>query len=353
MDPALPPVLPLVSFIVPCRNEARYLARSLRSLVTQDYPADRLEIIVVDGQSEDGSADIARELLSDAPQHTLVVANPERTTPAALNIALAHARGDVVVFVIAHCELAADYVRNAVELLASTGADCVGGPIQTRGHTRAGEAIALALSSPFGVGGVAFRTKPGYRGYADTAAFGAYPKAVFDRIGGFDPAFHRNVDSEFNFRLTRSGGRIWLDPALRATYHSRATFRSLCRQYFYTGASKVLILAKYGHMPAWRHYVPGAFVATVAAAVIAAVVLRRPLIAWAVLVPYVFAVLAGSVLAAKRRLGLLPLVVLAMPTLHFSYGIGFLVGLWRAVARRGSRDRSVVHEALPRRSTRS
>jgi succinoglycan biosynthesis protein ExoA len=344
--------LPLVSFIVPCRNEAPHLARNVGALVAQDYPTDRLEIIVADGESEDGSADIARALLSDAPQHAVVVSNPDRTTPTGLNIALKHARGDIVIVVIAHAELAADYVRRAVELLASTDADCVGGPIHTHGHTRAGKAIALALSSFVGVGGVAFRTRPGYRGFADTAAFAAYRKEVFDRIGGFDPAFHRNVDSEFNFRLTRSGGRVWLDPALRSTYQSRETFRALWRQYFYTGASKVLILTKHGRMPAWRHYVPGAFVATLAGAVATAAALRSPLVAAVVAVPYAAAVLIGSVLAVKRRVHLFPLTVMAMLTLHFSYGVGFLVGLWRALRRR-SRDGSVVHEALPRRSRRS
>lgn len=345
MDPGLP----LVSFIAPCRNEAANLTLSLGALVAQDYPADRLEIIVADGESDDGSADIARAVLSEAPQHTLVVGNPERSTPAGLNVALAHARGDIVVVVIAHGELAPDYVRRAVELLSSTDADCVGGPIHTRGETHAGEAIALALSSFVGVGGVAFRTRPGYRGFADTAAFGAYRRSVFDRIGGFDPTFHRNVDSEFNFRLTRSGGRIWLDPALRSTYRSRETFHALWRQYFYTGASKVLILAKHRRMPAWRHYVPGAFVATLMAAVISAIVLARPLVAVGIAVPYALTVVAGSVVAAKRRLGLLPLVVAAVLTLHFSYGFGFLAGLWRTL-RRGPRDESVVHEALPRRS---
>lgn len=347
------PVLPLVSFIVPCRNEAPYLARSLGALLAQDYPADRLEIIVADGESEDGSAEIARELLTEAPQRAVVVANPKRTTPAALNIALQHARGDVIVSVIAHCELAGDYARRAVELLASTGADCVGGPWETRGETPAGEAIAMALSSTFGVGGVTFRTRPDYKGFADTAPFGAYPREVFERIGGFDPAFHRNVDSEFNFRLTRSGGRIWLDPALRSTYYSRVTFRTLGRQYFYIGASKVLILAKHGRMPAWRHYVPGGLVSAFVAAVVAAVAFRRPLVALVVVVPYAVALLAGSVLAAKRRLRLLPLVVMAVLTLHFSYGVGFLTGIWRAVRRRSRQDGTVLHEALPRRSTRS
>lgn len=341
-----------MSFIVPCRNEAPNLARSLGALVAQDYPADRLEIIVADGESEDGSADIARAILQRAPQHSVVVSNPDRTTPAGLNTALLHARGDVVVVVIGHAEPATDYVRRAVELLDATDADCVGGPIHTRGQTRTGDAIALALSSLVGVGGVAFRARPGYRGYADTAAFGAYRSEVFDRIGGFDPAFHRNVDSEFNFRLTRSGGRIWLDPALRSTYRSRETFDALWRQYFYTGASKVLILAKHHRLPAWRHYVPGAFIASLVAALLAAVVLARPLVAAVVIVPYTLTVVIGSLVAARRRLGVLPLVIVAMVTLHASYGLGFIAGIWRTLRHRAGQG-PVAHESLSRRRTRS
>lgn len=342
------PRLPFVSFIVPCRNEAPFLDRSISALLAQDYPADRMEIIVADGASDDGSAELARALL--AGRNGAVVDNPRRTTPAGLNIALDRARGEIVICVIGHSEVAPNYARTAVELLQTTGADCVGGAIVTQGETRKGRAIALALSSAFGVGGVIFRTRPGYAGFVDTAAFAAYRREVFDRLGGFDEAFHRNVDSEFNYRLTASGGRIWLDPSLRSTYHARATFGALWRQFFNTGASKVLLLAKHKRMPAWRHYIPGTFVASLITVAVAAVVLQQPAVVLIVLIPYGVALLPGSLVASRRQLGLWPLVAAAMVVAHLSYGWGFLVGLVRLVRRR--REPVPGHEEL-RRTTSS
>ncbi len=317
----------------------RYLDRSLGSAVAQDYPVDRLEFVVADGLSDDGSPELAHRILSSRSHRFEIIPNPARNTPAALNLCIEKARGDVVLYLIAHCELAPDYVRRAVEVLEQTGADLVGGTIETRGRDDAlGEAIALALSSSFGVGGVAFRTKTGLSGWVDTVALGAYRRDVFDRFGVFDPEFIRNQDAELSFRITRGGGRIWIDNSLRSVYHSRASLRALWRQHFYTGASKVQILAKHGRMPAWRHYIPGGFVLALAASVVAAVVLRRPLIVLPALGPYVVVLLSASIWTARRRLSLLPQLVAAMLILHLSYGTGTIAGLRRLFRKRRQRS---------------
>jgi succinoglycan biosynthesis protein ExoA len=326
--------LPLVTIIVPCRNEARYLPRSLGSAVAQDYPTDRLEFVVADGLSEDGSGEIAHKILARSGHRFEVISNPERVTPIALNRCLERARGDVILYLIAHCELATDYVRRSVEILERTGADLVGGTIETRGRSTLGRAIALALSSRFGVGGVAFRTRPGHSGFVDTVALGAYRREVFERVGPFDPAFVRNQDAELSFRITLSGGRIWLDSALRSTYHSRPSLRALWRQHFNTGASKVQILAKHRRLPALRHYIPGAFVLGAAATVAAALILRQPWVALTVLGPYGLVLVAAATWTTGRDLRLWPLVAAAMITLHFSYGCGFLAGLRQLLPKR-------------------
>jgi glycosyltransferase involved in cell wall biosynthesis len=326
------PQLPLVSIVVPCRNEAAFLQRSIGALLAQDYPADRLEILVVDGMSEDDSASIAGDLLAGAAQAE-VITNPESNTPAAFNLGLKRATGEVVIIVSAHCELAADYVRVAVDTLDRTGADCVGGAMHTRGDSTVARGISLALSSPFGVGGVSFRTRPNFSGFVDTVPFGAYRRDVFDRIGAFDPAFLRNQDAELNFRITRSGGRIWMDEALKSTYYGRSSIGALWRQHFNTGASKISIFAKHRRMPALRHYIPGLFVAGVVVAAVAAAILRAPLLVGAVLGPYLLAVILASAWAARRRPALWPVVALAIATMHIAYGLGSLAGVWRARPR--------------------
>jgi cellulose synthase/poly-beta-1,6-N-acetylglucosamine synthase-like glycosyltransferase len=345
--------LPLVSIIVPCRNEAGYLERSLGALRAQDYPAGRMEIIVADGMSEDGSDEIARSVLAGAEQAWKVLPNTERITAAAFNLGLEHARGDVIVIASAHCELAPDYVRLAVATLERTGADCVGGPVRTHGETAIARAIALALSSTFGVGGSMFRTRRDHSGFVDTVPFGAYRRDVFERVGAFDPGFVRNQDAELNFRITRSGGRIWLEPTLRSVYYSRATLGALWRQHFHTGASKVQILAKHGRMPRWGHYVPGAFVLATATAVLLAIVLRRPIIVLAIVVPYAVVALAATIWASRSRLYLAPLVAIAMPTLHLSYGLGSLYSAGRIVRRGAAQAGPTAPREAPRRRTRS
>ena len=338
---------PFVTIIVPCRNEARYLPRSLGSAIAQDYPTDRLEFVVADGLSEDGSADIAKEILSSRGHRFEILLNPERVTPIALNRCIDRARGDVIIYLIAHCELPPDYVRRSVEILERTGADLVGGTIETKGQTPLGRAIALALGSAFGVGGVAFRTRPGHSGFVDTVALGAYRRDVFERVGPFDPEFIRNQDAELSFRITQSGGKIWLDSSLRSVYHSRPSLRTLWRQHFYTGSSKVQILAKHGRLPAWRHYVPGAFVLAAIASGAAAVIFRNAYLSLTALGPYGAALVAASAWASRRELRRWPAVMVAMATLHFSYGTGTLGGLIKLISRPLQRTSRAGDARLP------
>ena len=260
----------LVSIIMPIRNEAAFIRRSLGSVLRQDYPLDRMEVLVVDGMSEDGTGDIVSSVVSERGMRVLnspirrpdpgslpndsqeafinirLLDNPEHIVPVALNIGLKHSRGEVIIRVDGHCEIPPDYVRVCVENLEKTGADCVGGPMVTVGETSMARAIAAVQSSFFGVGGVAFRTGSEYGGYVDTLAFGAYRREVFDRIGGFDEELVRNQDDEFNFRLTQAGGKIWLDPSIRSIYYSRASLKGLWRQYFQYGLYKVRLIQKRG-----------------------------------------------------------------------------------------------------------
>src|SRR5438309_1116489 len=178
---------PLVSVVMPVRNEAAFLRDSLGSVLGQDYPSDNMEVFVVDGCSDDETAHMAASIADDAidgPPVT-VLRNEKRVVPAALNLALAQARGDIVVRVDGHCELEPDYVRRCVDALDRTLADNVGGLQRARARGLVGRAIAAATSSPFGVGGARFHYARS-AGWADTVYLGAYRRDVFSRIGLFD-----------------------------------------------------------------------------------------------------------------------------------------------------------------------
>lgn len=328
---------------MPIRNESRYIQRSLSAVMAQDYPPDRIEILVVDGMSEDGTRDIVRSMVEGLrvgkngvfdpgtlkARDVRIIDNPQRIVSTGFNIALRQARGDVVIIVGGHCELEPDYVRRCVGVLRDTSAHCVGGPMATVGETWVARGIAMALSSFFGVGGAAFRQSGKRRGYVDTVAFGAYRREVFDTIGVFDEELVRNQDDEFNFRLIQAGGRIWLDPAIRSVYLSRNNLLSLWHQYFQYGFYKVLVICKRRALPSWRHPVAGAFVLGLVGSLFVALLTGQPLWALSVAGPYAFANTLASVWTARKDIRTLPILPLANATIHLAYGLGSLLGLWR------------------------
>ncbi len=341
----------LVSVVMPVRNMSLAISGAVWAAMAQDYPPHRMEILIVDGMSEDGTRDIIRSMLESSRAGTCgsshvgtprirdvkVIDNPLHIIPSALNASLKRAKGDIIIRVDGHCEIAPDYVRRCVEVLQETGADCVGGPSETVGETLSARAIALAQSSQFGVGGVAFRTRQDQSGYEDTVPFGAYRREVFSRIGVFDEELVCNEDDEFNFRLIQAGGTIWLDPSIRCVYHCRTSLQALWRQYFQYGFYKVRVIQKRGGVASSRHLVPGAFVLPLLGSLVLALFTRQPLWALSVVGPYSVANVLNSLWTARRDLRTFPILPIAFATIHFAYGLGFLSGLrrWRQGWRRG------------------
>lgn len=319
---------PTVSVIMPIRNEVGYIHKSLEAVLQQDYPRDRVEVLVVDGMSDDGTREYLRERMHD-DERIRLLDNPRRIVPTALNIALRHARGDIVVRVDGHCEIAPDYVRACVHAIETHGVECVGGPIETVGVGVVGRAIAAAMSSPFGVGTARFRTNPGEQRLVDHLAFGAYRRTAFDLVGTFDEELVRNQDDEFSFRLTRAGGRILLTPEARSRYFGRGTLKGLWRQYFEYGFWKVRVIQKHRRLASWRHLVPLAFVAAVLGTTALGGVTGSVWWPAAVLLPYAALNLIASVSAAGRAgWGVLAILPPVFATLHVAYGIGFGWGVW-------------------------
>ena len=323
---------PRVTVVMPIRNEGAFLARSLGSVLAQDYSPDRLEVIVADGMSDDGTREAIDELRGRHP-NLVRIDNPQRIVATGLNAAIRRARGEYVVRVDGHTEIAPDYVRRCVEALERTGADNAGGRMTAAGTGPFGEAVALATSSPFGVGGARFHYSEREE-WVDTVYLGAWRREVFDRIGVFDEELVRDQDDEFNYRLRASGGRILLTPAVKSLYTVRARPARLWRQYFEYGLWKVRVLQKHPRQMQPRQFVPPAFAATLAALGVAS-----PFSAAArwglagVAGAYAAANVAAAASVSRRRPARLPLVSLAFAILHLSYGFGFLTGLVRFSGR--------------------
>ena len=323
--------LPPVTIIMPIRNEVAFIERSLGAVLAQDYPSELLEMLVVDGMSDDGTRDIVAHMIESHPR-TRCLDNPKRIVPTAMNIGLEQSHGDLIVRVDGHTIIAPDYVRRCVDVLHESGADCVGGPMRTAGGNAFGEAVALVTSHPFGVGGSRFHyaTEPME---VDSVYMGAWPRQVFERVGRFDEEMVRNQDDEFSYRLRAAGGRIWLVPHIRSTYHARSSWRSLWRQYYQYGYWKVRVFQKVPGSAQFRHWVPPLFALYVWGGLTAAILLPGLRLAYlAGLLVYLVANLAVSMRIAARagwkHFLRLPSV---FAILHLSYGLGF----WAGIARFG------------------
>jgi len=326
-----------VSIVVPCRNESAHIDGFIASVLQQkDLPADA-EILIADGRSTDDTRGRI-EAWAARDRRLRLIDNPEKTTSFGLNRAISESLGDVVLRMDVHSEYAPDYVRQCLATLEATGADNVGGPARTKAKTYFQQANRLAYHSAFAVGGARFHFED-YEGPVDTVVYGCWPREVFRRIGMFDTQFVRNQDDELNLRIVRSGGRLWQNPAIRSWYYPRATPGALFRQYMQYGYWKVGVIRKHRLPASWRHVVPGAFVAALALALLAAPFSHTARVLTGALGgAYIAASLGASLWTCARpgRWKYLPVMPLVFACYHFGYGIGFLRGVWDfLVVRRG------------------
>ena len=317
---------PTVSLLVAVRNEAAHIEECIHSLMNQTYPPQKLEVLVLDGQSDDGSRAIIQRAVAGR-DHFRVIENPKRIQSAAWNLGFQLARGEVISIVSGHSILAPDYVSRAVETLVRTGADLVGGTVRATSDGIVGETIALAVSAPFGVGNATFRYTETEE-ETDTVFMGFCWRRTYEKIGGFDEELVRNQDDEFSYRLRKAGGRILCNPQIVSYYKNRATLESLWRQYYQYGYWKVRVLQKHPRQMSLRQFVPPAFVLGLLGSVLLSFTpVLRPL---SVVLPslYVLAnVLASIITAARKGWKYLPLLPVMFFILHCSYGLGFLAGL--------------------------
>lgn len=315
-----------VSVIVPCRNEERFIERCLDSILASDYPGGVLEVLVVDGRSDDRT----RAILQDyASRHPVVrmLDNPGRIQAAALNIGIRAARGDILVRMDAHVVYPNNYISELVGALVRTGADNVGGVLVTMpaNQTPTARGIAIAMSHPFGVGNSHFRIGVQEPRWVDTVAFFCCRRETFARVGVFDEEV-RDEDSEFNARLIERGGRILLVPTAVCYYFARESFRQVARMSFQYGYSKPLVARKLGRVMTARQLVPPGFVMTLAAtAIMSPWVPGSGVLFAAISATYLMAVLKFS-FTTWRREGFRSAAALALsfPVLHISYGLGFV-----------------------------
>lgn len=321
--------IPFVSCIIVMYNEEHYVEDCLLSLLAQDYPQERYEIIVVDGGSNDRSRDIVEKHM-DGTGKIRLIDNPERILAAGWNKGIKEARGSIVVRPDAHSYVSNDFITKSVRTLnAIHDAVCVGGRLISvhRGGVMS-EAIASVLSSRFGVGNSCFRVsnKPGY---VDTVAYGAYRKEIFGSAGLFNEKLQRNQDLEMHSRIRALGGRFYFNPEIKSYYYTRATLKGFVKQALGNGYWNIITLRWSKTALSLRHLVPCVFVLTLLSNAVLSCYFGFAAYLLAIEVSLYFFLSFFSSLRIGRNRGWF----LVAPTfalffvLHISYGIGSLAGM--------------------------
>jgi cellulose synthase/poly-beta-1,6-N-acetylglucosamine synthase-like glycosyltransferase len=324
--------VPFVSIIIPCRNDGTFIAECLDSVIAARYPRDRLEVLVIDGMSEDGTHDIIKHRLKGYG-FVRLLSNPRRITPAALNLGIFQSKGDIIVRIDAHSRISPSYITQCVAALEKYQVDNVGGNMVTLpgGTGVISRAIALSLKHWFGVGN-SFRRNTSYCGEVDTVFGGCYRRETFERVGLFNEDLPRSQDYEFNVRLRRAGGKILLVPEIVAYYFACPSFCKFWRKNFEDGLWAVVPFAKSKVVPvSTRHLIPLAFVLGLILSIVVSIanptgVWLLATIAGAYLAVTVF-VSAGTTLSERdaRYFFVMPAV---FANRHFAYGLGSLWGVW-------------------------
>lgn len=316
-----------VAVVIPCLNEEKYIKACVLSITSSHLDGIDLSVFVVDGISTDDTRSIVSELAAtDSRVH--LIDNELRVTPVALNLGVKAAAGsDYLIILGAHAEVDSDFIQeNLATLLRFPEADCVGGIIENEFENEAARIVGLAMSSPFGVGDATFRTG-GKEGFVDTVAFGAYRYDVFKRVGLFDERLVRNQDDEFNFRVTKSGGKIYFNPTIRSKYFVRSSYSKLSRQYYQYGYWKVFVNRIHHTITTWRQTIPLFFVLFLASFSVLSFfssyfsgILFCGILAW-----FIGAIVAA--MSQKAPTAVWPNLVLVFFILHFFYGLGYAKGI--------------------------
>lgn len=324
-----------VTFVMPVLNERDYLERAVQTVLQQDVDGPA-ELILALGPSSDGTTELAGRLAAADPRIRLVE-NPQADIPVALNLAIRAARHPTIVRVDAHSELAPGYTRRALATLERARAANVGGVMRADGRTPFQRAVAIAYNSPAGLGGGAYHVGAP-EGPAESAYLGVMRREVLEEVGLFDESIRRGEDWELNLRIRRAGYRVWFDPQLAVTYWPRESWARLARQFVATGTWRGELVRRFGRLNSLRFFAPPALVAAVVASLVIAVLQVTGLVsgvASAVLsvvhLPialYILGVLGFSVVAG-RSLRERAWLAAVLPTMHLSWGAGFLVGLVR------------------------
>lgn len=328
----------LVSVICPIYNEEKFIGRCIESMIHGGYPVELIELLCIDGRSKDRTREIITEYSKRYPQIKLID-NPHKTVPFALNIGIKEAKGDVIIRIDAHCEYPLNYISKLVKKLDELKADNVGAMLNTipANDSSICKAIAFACSHWFGVGMSRFRIGISEECEVDTVPFGCFRREIFERIGMFDEELIRNQDDEFNGRLIKHGGKIFILPSLVINYVARDSIKKMCKMYYQYGLFKPLVNKKLKTPATIRQFFPVFFLLgiIIGAGLSCFFTLIMKLYLGILFLYFGIGILVGIQGIKKYKTSLL---IFLMPVtfflLHISYGFGYLKGIGKILFKK-------------------
>lgn len=307
---------PRVCIVIPVYNEIKFITKCLDSLIKNDYPKDKIEILIFDGGSSDGTLEILAKY-QNKYDFIKVYNNPKKLQVFALNEEVKRANGEIIIRCDVHAEYPQEYIKTLVEFHKKNLADNIGGVLETLpgGETHVAKAIAIALKSKLGVG-LSFRTMKNLKEpiYSDTVPFGSWKKQTFEKYGLFDENFARAEDFEYNVRIRKMGGKVLLIPWLRIKYYARESLYKLAKMSFQYGYAKILVLKKHKFLGNKRQLIPPLFVLSLPISVFIYIPLYT-------LISFILSVF-------NKDVRLTPFIFSSFFTMHLFYGIGYLKGIY-------------------------
>ncbi|MCP4367663.1 MAG: glycosyltransferase family 2 protein [Deltaproteobacteria bacterium] len=343
--------IPFVSIIIACRNEENYISKCLESIINNNFPKESLEILIVDGMSEDRTREKVEEY-STKCSFIKLLDNPKKVTPVAMNIGIRNSKGKVVILVNAHCVLNNNFLKYNIEYLSNVGADAVGGMLNTVNDSKStiSQCIPMAADSVFGSGGNRYRSRKTESFVNDTLPYCAYPRETFGKFGYIDEELIRNQDEEFNYRILRKSGKIFFTPKIKSLLFIRPSLKKLWKQHFQYGYFKPLVSRKVGTLLTWRQLMPACFVGSLIISVLCSLIIK-PFIYLFFLVAALYLttnLVFSFFIAVKKGMKYFLALPIAFGTLHFSYGLGYLIGIFDFILLKKHKKKKIEDMPLTR-----